>query len=1025
MAKLRAKLAASVSTIERPEDFSWNKWLKVPLISTESFSFAKIKFIEKSAFNNWLEIPSSEVIFFDTPEIRILELPEFNCFLQVRATKSFKFSLQIQKSARIFFSINPAKVSKEKFKDPLTAKPETVLLIAEKIEIPKLRTLNFNGQKTLTFALHEFFFKTPVKITDPVSINKKFDFKFSLQEIFDRMIFENETGISSLNNFLISSKSIDFIDESITQKFFIQSEFYSENVTKNLIGYENLTKLKSKEQLQKFFLQQFRITENLLESTEGIKVTENLLDFIPETLELQLLNISDFKTEVKSNFDLKIKNDKRGFITKEIPTNDLTNSASKILAKYSDKFKFADVNFTSHQIRKFGTPDVSQNLITVNPVLIPEIISQTGNFAINKVRTLAVKSINLNKTEIFESAVENHPSLLPSFDEDYEKILPAFNNLKEHQKAGVEFLAKNRFAVLADEISSGKKIQAISALKILMKLGAVKNILILTNHFEFGSKKLSVLRNKSIGWEGYLNFWAPELTVRSIVGDKVDREMLWKLPAQVNLIDANDFAEDLISNKIGKKKLSKINLILLDNISIKDSEIFNKAVNDLSVNYLWILKDYLVEDKLSEEMFKLRSIVKDYIKKNDEVESETEKSFILKRSRAEIANQLPKKIYHEKWIDLSQEQDAEYKIILEAGKRKVNSAVEAGNIFMIQPQIFGLLHQLMQTFNYSPGDEISPKEELLLSQVSSMKSGKEKVVIFSQYEKFGIKIVEENFTKNGIGFRTYLSNTSEAALLKNLKDFVSNEEITALIIDGKALRNVLNLGNAVSNIIHYDHWWNPISTWQLEDKIFTNGNPVNVFTYLTRNSVEENIYRVLSEKKLMNKNLMDSLSAANVADIVTSEDWLNILEVKDESEIEEVNPVVEHINKVQEKLNNLSAEEFEEVAKGLFVKLGYANNSMIKYSDEKDKGIFLTSKTVNNKEETIVVKFVHDEKLEPGAINKFTGALNDYKNISKSFLVTSGILAKESYQFPEVENNGINIIDGSALSSYLVQFNIM
>jgi len=66
-----------------------------------------------------------------------------------------------------------------------------------------------------------------------------------------------------------------------------------------------------------------------------------------------------------------------------------------------------------------------------------------------------------------------------------------------------------------------------------------------------------------------------------------------------------------------------------------------------------------------------------------------------------------------------------------------------------------------------------------------------------------------------------------------------------------------------SYVIFFDLHWNPAKMWQAEDRVHRIGqkNKVNIYTFITQNTVEEKIMQKLEEKRSMINNVIDDVSS--------------------------------------------------------------------------------------------------------------------------------------------------------------------
>ena len=83
---------------------------------------------------------------------------------------------------------------------------------------------------------------------------------------------------------------------------------------------------------------------------------------------------------------------------------------------------------------------------------------------------------------------------------------------------GSHFLYTRHAAILADEMGLGKTMQAITAVRLLLHSGEMRNVLLIC------PKPLVA------NWQREFSLWAPEVPVTVIEGDQARRRWQWQLP---------------------------------------------------------------------------------------------------------------------------------------------------------------------------------------------------------------------------------------------------------------------------------------------------------------------------------------------------------------------------------------------------------------------------------------------------------------------------------------------------------------
>jgi len=67
-------------------------------------------------------------------------------------------------------------------------------------------------------------------------------------------------------------------------------------------------------------------------------------------------------------------------------------------------------------------------------------------------------------------------------------------------------------------------------------------------------------------------------------------------------------------------------------------------------------------------------------------------------------------------------------------------------------------------------------------------------------------------------------------------------------------------------VFHFDRWWNPAVEAQAEDRAHRIGQtrPVQVFAYLTPDSIERRIGEILDEKRALFTDIIENVTTASL-----------------------------------------------------------------------------------------------------------------------------------------------------------------
>lgn len=229
--------------------------------------------------------------------------------------------------------------------------------------------------------------------------------------------------------------------------------------------------------------------------------------------------------------------------------------------------------------------------------------------------------------------------------------------------------------------------------------------------------------------------------------------------------------------------------------------------------------------------------------------------FILRRTKLEVADDLPPKIESDKIIDLAGDQRALYLQVLREVRAQVMGEVERSGLAKSQLHILAGLTKLRQAAcdprllglprPYSHDD--SAKLGALRELVEEAQSGGHKVLIFSQFVSM-LKIIREALNEDKVKYEYLDGSTKDRD--SAIENFQTDPTITAFLISLKAGGSGLNL-TAADIVIHYDPWWNPAVEDQASDRAHRIGQKsvVTVYRLVAAGTIEEKILELKQKKR--------------------------------------------------------------------------------------------------------------------------------------------------------------------------------
>ena len=232
--------------------------------------------------------------------------------------------------------------------------------------------------------------------------------------------------------------------------------------------------------------------------------------------------------------------------------------------------------------------------------------------------------------------------------------------------------------------------------------------------------------------------------------------------------------------------------------------------------------------------------------------------FLLRRTKEQVAPELPSKLLIDEFCDLSPDQQAVYKELLVEGRKRVDAVADSGNKGAARMQMLTALLRLRQTccdlallgnerFDQLLVSRRSAKLSRLLELIEEAVSGNHRMLIFSQFRKQLIEIEKSISERGWCSLRLDGQSRNRQQLVDQ---FQQVDGPPVFLISLKAGGYGLNL-TAADTVVHFDPWWNPAAEAQATDRAHRIGQtrPVTVYRLLTRGTVEEKVVRLQAKKR--------------------------------------------------------------------------------------------------------------------------------------------------------------------------------
>ncbi|MDO6546343.1 DEAD/DEAH box helicase [Pseudoalteromonas carrageenovora] len=479
---------------------------------------------------------------------------------------------------------------------------------------------------------------------------------------------------------------------------------------------------------------------------------------------------------------------------------------------------------------------------------LPELVKQT---AIN--------------VELHDDSLERY--LLELNSTDYAMPVVALHGLndsvtlREYQQQGVDwlsFLKRHQLGgILADDMGLGKTLQVIAFLASTF------------NRPQAGPTLIVCPTSLVSNWQNEITKFAKSLKVTTIFGAQRNEPLQHLAQAQCILTTYPLLKRDIAYYS----PLYFENIILDEAQYIKnDTAQVSRLVKRLNAEFKLCLSGTPIENNLLELKslldFAMPSLLgsqahfKQHFQTPIEREADMDRAeqlkalimpFIMRRTKAQVAQELPEKTELTKEFEFEPKQKEMYQGITRSLEEKlIDLFAEQG----VQKSKLAFLEALLKLRQICCHPKLidpetqagSAKLEWLATHLPLMLSLGRKIIIFSQFTS-ALDLIAKRLEKIHINFSMLTGQTRHRD--KVIDEFTSGKT-SVFLISLKAGGTGLNLTQA-DTVIHFDPWWNPAVEKQATDRAYRIGqtNPVFVYKLIMSNSIEQKVFKMQQDKQAL------------------------------------------------------------------------------------------------------------------------------------------------------------------------------
>src|SRR5690606_29118435 len=235
------------------------------------------------------------------------------------------------------------------------------------------------------------------------------------------------------------------------------------------------------------------------------------------------------------------------------------------------------------------------------------------------------------------------------------------------------------------------------------------------------------------------------------------------------------------------------------------------------------------------------------------------KPFILRRTKDQVAKELPPKTEHTVYCEMTEEQASWYERI----KSEYRNALldnqlqqkKQGNQIMLLQGLTKLRQMANHPAMLDPETAFpSGKFDTVIEMLQAIVAENHKVLIFSQFVTH-LQLFRTYFDREKIAYAYLDGHTRLRA--DAVEAFKEKEQTQIFLISIKAGGVGLNLTEA-DYVFILDPWWNPAVEQQAIDRSHRIGQTKNVFIYkfISKDTVEEKILALQGQKKSLSTSLI-------------------------------------------------------------------------------------------------------------------------------------------------------------------------
>lgn len=239
--------------------------------------------------------------------------------------------------------------------------------------------------------------------------------------------------------------------------------------------------------------------------------------------------------------------------------------------------------------------------------------------------------------------------------------------------------------------------------------------------------------------------------------------------------------------------------------------------------------------------------------------------FILRRTKNQVAAELPPKTETIEWVELPDSTRRLYEVMRAAQRASALEAVRSMTAGQAQVLILTALMRLRQVCcdarlcadALPTGHRLPPETPKLDALVSLLQKGLEderRILVFTSFAEM-VHLIANRLIREGIPYTAMTGQTRDRA---SVLDAFRRGDANVLVMTTQTGGVGLNLTEA-DTVVHYDPWWNPAREAQATDRVHRIGQdkPVFVHKLVCAQTIEDRIVVAQQAKSQLARSILD------------------------------------------------------------------------------------------------------------------------------------------------------------------------